>query len=989
MPKAPAITDTIAAVQFVPNLGQWDPQVRFVALGDTAGWLHDDGFTVRFERWSARPSNETGGAAPGPREVCGAVVRTQFLGGQTPHWSTSTELATRRNFLVGDPSRWREDVPAYAGVAMAALLPGIDVVFRPLPAGRSGPFEYDLKLQPGADLGRFRARIDGVERLRVSGDGRLHAEFAIDGTPHELVQEPPVAWQETPAGPRPLAVAFRLFDDHTYGFVADDLDAALAAVVDPGVVWGTFLGGGLTDSVNAMRWRDGLGVWVGGWASSTDFPTTLGAFRTTGQNDGFVARLNDSGTALQFATYLGGTRNEEVRGLDLGPGDVPVVVGYTTSLDFPVTAGAFQPNYSGASLFYDVGDAFVTRLAANGGSLLASTYLGGAFDDIAEAVFAESSGAVAVTGWSSSANFPTTPGAYQPALTGIPGFQSDGFFVRLAANGQSLLASTLCGGSLNDLFVAIDRMPSTGDYVVGGWTVSTDYPVTPNVVRPISNGLVDGVVARFPATATAASFSTYLGGLQNDYLLAVRVAADNTIWTGGSTFSPNWPTSPGAPQSTWAGATDGFVTQLSSNGQSIGFSTLVGGPNGDKVRALDIGPMGLLVVGEAGSGFPVTANANQPLFGGGNLDAFCCHYTNGGTTLAWATYFGGLNQESFGSCALGTSGLAVVGGWSFSADFPIAPAGFQPVLHGVEDGLVMKFDLIASFGDTLVVGPDPLPKNVVVEPGERELLRTALTNQSPRDLVIDAIDLLVSGAGAATSTLADVRVYCEVGTPPVAALVAGPFAVPVDDREFAIALTGCSVPANGTATLRIVGTLAAAPSGRTAEVALAIVDADAWTIRSIGAGSGPIVRVVGTGRAAGDVFVLGALPGDSDRDGVVTVVDIRRQLVTLGGSDLAADIDGDGIVGLGDVALTRGAVLGRAAVSIATAGLQRGEWFTLRGVIPGDALQASLGGRALTMGQVTPREATFRVPADLPAGTHELVITLAGRVVLQVLIGVS
>ncbi|MBL8751907.1 MAG: hypothetical protein JNK15_01295 [Planctomycetes bacterium] len=988
-PVAPAVADTLAAVQFVENRGQWDPAVRFAALGDTAGWLLDDGFTLRFERWAPAATGDRSGPSRIARDVCGAVVRTRFLDAQTPTWSTGPELAARRNFLVGERSRWRDSVPAFGTVTMGEVLPGVAVVFRPLPDGRRGPFEYDLMLQPGADLAGFRARVDGVDRLRLGRDGRLHAEFAIDGTTHELVQEPPIAWQETPAGSRPLAVAFRLFDDHTYGFVADGLDPSFAAVVDPGVVWGTFLGGGLTDSVNAMRWRDGLGVWVGGWASSTDFPTTLGAFRTTGQNDGFVARLSDTGTALQFATYLGGAGNEEVRGLDLGPGDVPVVVGYTASANFPVTPGARQPSYAGGSLFFDVGDGFVTRLAANGGSLLASTYLGGVFDDVAEAVVAESSGAVAVAGWSSSHDFPTTAGAFQPALSGIPGFQSDGFFLRLDAAAQTVLASTFCGGTLNEQFVALDRMPATGDYVVAGWTVGNDFPVTPNVVRPISSGFVDGVVTRFPATATSAAFSTYLGGLQNDYALALRVASDNSIWVGGATFSPNWPTSPGAPQTVWAGVTDGFVTQLAANGQSIGFSTLVGGPAGDKVRALDVGPQGVFVVGEAGPGFPVTANALQPTFGGGNLDAFCTHYTNGGSTLSWSTYLGGANQESFGSCALGTSGLAVVGGWSFSADFPIAPAGLQGVLHGVEDGVVMKFDLIASFGDTLVVGPDPQPAVVTVEAGERELLRTRLTNQSPRDLAIDAVDLLVAGAGPAPMHLGDVRVFCDVGTPPVSTLVAGPFAVVGDDRELAVALTGCVVPASGTATLRVVGTLAANPSGFTAEVAVAIVDADAWTIRAVGAGSGPLVRVVGSGRAVGDRLVLGALPGDSDRDGAVTVVDVRRQLVTLGSSDRAADTNGDGSVDMSDVFFTRGAVLGRAAVMTGAGLAHRGEWFTLGGVFPGDTLQASLGGRALTLGQVTPREATLRVPDDQAVGTQELVVTLAGRVVLQVLVGVQ
>ncbi len=989
-PAAPAtVAATLASQQFVPNRGQWDASVRYAAFGDTLGWIGDDGFTVRFERWCEPSTGADATVTPSQRTVTGNVVRTRFLDVEAPGFVAGDELPTRRHFLVGDRSRWRQDVPAFASVTMRGVHPGIDVAFRSLPSGKRGPFEYDLVLAPGADLARFRARVEGVQRLRLDGEGRLCARFTLEGAEHELVQEAPIAWQETPQGPRPLAVRFRLLDEVTYGFVATDLDSSLAAVVDPGVGWGTFLGGGLTDSVNALRWREGVGVWVGGWASSTNFPTTPGAFRTVGGQDGFVARLNDNGTALVFATYLGGARNEEVRGLELGPGDTACVVGYTQSIDFPTTPGAVLPNYGGASLFLELGDGFVTRLAANGGSLLASTYLGGNLDDIAEDVHVDATGVMTVTGWTSSSNFPTTPGVVQPVLSGIPGAQSDGFVSRIAANGQSLVFSTHYGGGLSDAFVSIDREPVTGDFVVGGWTVGAQYPVTPNAVRPISGGAADGVVLRLASSGAAAVFSTYLGGLGNDYVLSLRVATDSSVWVGGQTSSTNWPTSPGAPQAAFAGDTDGFVTQVTANGQNLGYSTLVGGPAGDKVRAIALGPTGFVAVGEAGASLPVTANAAQPLFGGGNLDAFVNYYTNGGNTLAWSTYFGGTNQDSFDAVDLAPSGIAVVGGYVFSSDFPIAPAGLQGSLLGVEDGVVMKLDLVSSFGDSLVVESEPLAPPSLVAAGEHELLRTTLTNVSPRDLAVDAIDVVVAGAGVAPLQLSGLRVYCDAGTPAVTTQVAGPLPVPVDDREFALALTGCVVPANGTAVLRIVGDVAGDAIGRTVEVALAIVDADAWTLRAIGAGVGPEVRVLGSGRAVGRTFVVGALPGDADRDGVQTVVDVRRQLHKLGSPDAAADIDGDGVVSMHEVFVTSQAVLGRAIVSHAPAVAHPGEWFTLRGVFPDDSLQASVGGRSLTLGRVTPREATFRVPADLLPGTYELVVTLDGRVVLAVLISVS
>ncbi|MFY9341890.1 MAG: hypothetical protein WAT39_05345, partial [Planctomycetota bacterium] len=900
--------------------------------------------------------------------------------------------AAVRHFFVGAPERWRTNVPAAQQVTMSGPWPGIDVLFRPLTGGRRGPFEYDVLLAPGADLDRFAVRLDGVDRVWLDGEGRLRARVRAGEADQELIQEAPVAWQETPHGRVAVAVRFRLLGDCTFGLVADDLDPALTTVVDPGVVWATFLGGGLTDRINAMRWREGVGVWVAGWAGSTDFPTTPGAYRTTGGADAFVAKLNDAGTALQFATYLGGTSGDEVRGLDLGPGDTPTVVGFTRSANFPVTPSALQPIYAGGSLFLDIGDAFVTRLSAAGDSLLASTYLGGNYDDVAEAVFVDGTGAPTVTGWTSSSTFPTTPGAVQPVLSGIPAIQSDGFVARLTANGQGLQFSTHLGGQLSDQLFTIDREPASGDWLVAGTTSSFDYPTTPAVVRPTSNGGIDGTVTRLNATGTARVWSTYFGGLDIDGVNTVRVAPNGTVWFGGSTISPNFPTTLNAVQTTLGGQADGFLVQLNANAQSLLYSTLLGGPGADKVRALDVAGTAVVAVGEAGAGFPVTSGAAQGTFAGGNLDAFVCYLTNNGGTLAWSSYFGGADQDVFGCVELANSGLAVVAGWSYSSDFPAVPATLQPTLLGVEDGTVLKLDLVSTFGDVLEISSPALAADVVAAaPGEHELLAATLTNLAPRDLVVDAVRVFVGGAGDAAQRLSALQVFVADGAAASApVLVGGPLAVPVDNRELQVPLVGCLVPAGSSVQLRVVGTLAADPNGASAEVEVAIAGADAWSLRAVGAAAGPTVRVAGAGRAEGPTFVLGALPGDLDGDGERSVTDVRRLVAAAGQSAGAADCDGDGVFGPRDLAATTRAVLGRVTVLVAPLVLARGSWMTVPAVFPEPrALQVTLGGQVLTPGCATPRELSFLVGADHPVGVQEFVVAAGGTVVLATLVDVQ
>jgi hypothetical protein len=989
VPNSPDLA-AVHELQFVANVGQWDAAVRFAAVGDTAAWLHDDGFTLRFERWSAAASDAVGAGAR-VRTQRGAIVRTRFLAAATSDVIAEQPLATQYHFFVGEPQRWRQGVPACRAVRLQHVQPGIDVRFRALPCGGSlpggngslpagnGPFEYDLLLAPGADLARFAARCEGVERLAIDADGRLCATVATDDGVVELVQQAPIAWQESPDGPRPLRVQFRLLDDHTYGFVADELDPALAAVVDPGVVWGTFLGGGQTDRVNAMRWVPGNGVYVAGWAGSLDFPTTVGAYRTTGGADGFVARLSDDGQALQFATYLGGSASEEIRGLDLGAGNSPIVVGFTTSTNFPATPGALQTSYGGAGPFLAIGDGFAARLDANGSALGFSTYLGGVFDDVAEAVRVDAAGNPVVVGWTASPNFPSTPGVFQPALAGFAGITSDGFVTRLSANGQSVSFSTFLGGSISEQLLAVDRDPTTGDWLVAGWTLSNDLPVTFGAFRSSITGAYDGMAARLSPNGTGATFVTYAGGLLDDALLSVRGAADGTVWLGGFTASTNFPLTPNAVQNAFGGETEGVVMRLAANGQSLLYSTFLGGTGPDRVRAVALSTLGVLAVGDAGANFPVTLDAPQTQFAGGVTDAFATLLTNNGATRTWSSYFGGVGQDAFGSAWMTDGGLAVVGGWTYSADFPIEPSAYDDVMNGTEDGLVMKFDLVSTLGAGLQVASATAQPLQIVPAGEQTLLDTTVTNTTARELRLDTLRVLAAGAGDTANAVAGVRVFGTVAGQ-LRTLLSGPVTLVGDDREHVLSLGGQLVPAGASLRLEVVADLVVDAAGRTVEVGLAVCDEDAWGISAPGAGSGPTVRVAGTGRVDGTLFVVGALPGDADGDGAITAVDLRRRLATLGGNDLQADVDGDGVTTTNDVALLREVLLGRATLLQAPTQVARGTWVTLRGaLVAGSSVQASLGGRSLTVGRVTAREITLRVEADQVLGTQDLLVTIGGR----------
>lgn len=600
-------------------------------LGNTSGWLHRDGFTLRLERraWHGakgspdghpsnrgRPRSRVASCAPGSP---GSVhVRSKRVN----RWRVEHTL------LGADPEGWQTHVPAFASVRMRDVNPGIDVQYRPLSDGVVGPFEYDLLLAPGADLAAFSARCEGARSLRIDGAGQLRVLVATPDGEIELVQQAPVAWQDGPRGRQPLHVAFRLLGEDGYGFVA--------AATRSDVCGDGRSRGGVEHLPRRWFQRQHqrlrapaarvLGIWVAGWAGSMDFPTTPGAYRTAGQQDGFVARLDENGSTLVYGTYLGGGLGDEILWHRPCPGAAADGGWFHAVLRLPVDAGCEPGVLRGWQRCGGCGgDAFVACFSAAGDSLLGATYLGGIFDDVAEAVAVDAAGYACVAGWTSSGNFPTTPGSWQPALGGPLTLQTDGFLARISPDCRTAAYSTYVGGQLPDQLTALALDRSTGEVIATGWTSSSNFPVTGSAYRTTSGGGIDMVIVRLNATGSNAVFSTYLGSADTDITNCVAVAADGSVWGGGYTNSANFPTSIGAPQRVAGGDDDGVVFHLSANGSTLLFSTLFGGPGAEQVRGVAVDGSDVMAVGETSGGIPVTSQAFQPLF--------ITRYTSSGAVL--------------------------------------------------------------------------------------------------------------------------------------------------------------------------------------------------------------------------------------------------------------------------------------------------------------------------------------------------------------------
>ena len=334
-----------------------------------------------------------------------------------------------------------------------------------------------------------------------------------------------------------------------------------------GLVYSTYLGGSADDRGDGIAIDTAGNAYMTGSTSSTNFPTTPGAFKTTFgggvdeffPHDAFVTKLNPTGSGLVYSTYLGGSGDDSGLGIAVDPAGNAYVTGDTDSADFPTTLAAFQPALDGPC------DAFVTKLNLTGSGLVYSTYLGGSGCEGGGGIAVDAAGQPYVTGQTDSTNFPTTPGAFQTANAG----SADAFVTKLNPTGSGLVYSTYLGGSgfEGGQGIALDTSPMPNAYVIGT-TGSTNFPTTPNAFQPtFAGGPPDGdaFVTKLNPTGSGLIYSSYLGGSGQDRGndIALDALPNPNAYVTGSTRSTDFPTTPGAFQTTnGGGLKDAFVAKI-------------------------------------------------------------------------------------------------------------------------------------------------------------------------------------------------------------------------------------------------------------------------------------------------------------------------------------------------------------------------------------------------------------------------------------------
>lgn len=730
-------------LSFELNTGQADKRVKFISRGGGYGLYLTAGEAVLVLQRGGCTALR--GARPGPltpsaershlqrkENPCSDqsdVVRMQLAGASKVAAAPMGEepLPGTANYFIGnDPAQWRAHVPTYARVRYSQVYPGVDLVYY----GNQRQLEYDFAVAPWIDPKPVRLHFAGARRLKLNSNGDLRV-IARNG---EIAFRKPVIYQMKDGRRQPVAGGFTLHANNSVGFRLSSYDHSRKLVIDPILQYSTYLGGSGSNVAGSIAVDSDGDIYVAGSTSATDFPVTSGALQKGNNNlysqiTAFIAKLNPTGTALVYSTYLGGSGRKNLYG-DFGSGIAvdtaghAYVIGSTCSTDFPVTSSVVQKGNNSSNAF----NAFIAELNPAGTELIYSTYLGGSGNDFGSGITIDSSGDAYLTGKASSTNFPVTSGVLQSVNHAAAAGEDNAFVAELNPAGTALVYSTYLGGSsdcpgedASDSGAAI-AVDADGDVYVAGSACSNNFPVTSGAFQTVNNspGRDNAFVAKVNPTGTALIYATYLGADNFDLASGIAVDASGDAYVTGFDAAgfTQFPVTSGAFQTTNKGGQDVFVTKLNPTGTGLVYSTYLGGSDDDLGSEIVLDGAGDAYVSgySLSTDFPLTSDAFQLVNNAAPshlLNAFFTELNPSGTGLIYSTYLGG-NRSDYGSAiAVDADGNVYLAGTANSANFPVTSGAFQTVNESsAGTAFVAKFASNASSPPaatttTLVTSPNP------------------------------------------------------------------------------------------------------------------------------------------------------------------------------------------------------------------------------------------------------------------------------------------
>ncbi|MEW6413307.1 MAG: SBBP repeat-containing protein [Candidatus Zixiibacteriota bacterium] len=670
-----------APMSFTENAGQWEDNILFRAsAGAATMWFGRDGAYYQFSRELTDRESPLRRDRQGPSPTEVMLVKAAFVGARgNPEVVGQGKLDYRSNYFLGnDPSRWRTNVANFESIVYRGLYPGIDLRY----FGNGEYLEYDFIVSAGADPSVIEVRYEGADGIYVNGSGELVVETGW-GT---VTERCPYVYQETSTGRVEVVGSYRQISPLSFGFSLDGgYDRSLPLIIDPVLTYSTYIGGTSSEYCRGVQIDSSGAVYLVGYTNSVDFPIVNPAQDKTPSIldwDLFVIKMRPETNVIEFATYLGGSEQDDISRLTVDKDGCAYIAAHTMSDDVP-TVNALDNTLGGWS------DVFVVKLSPLGNEILFSTYLGGSDDEAKGIPAVDTAGHLYVAVSTYSRDFPTVNPIFPWFGTGL----KDVTVSKFSLDGTGLIYSTYLGGGQDDE-CNVCVVDLQGCVYTAGKTYSEDFRLA-NAYDSTFCGTVDGFVTKLSADGDALVYSTFFGGCHTDWITGAFVDERGQLSVVGGTASPDLPIVNGFQPYHMGGAfigADAFAARFSASGTNLLLSTFYGGSDDDYGEAIWTDRYGnMFLTGYTYSlDFPMVDPLDD-FMNADTADAFIGKIDALGNELGFSSYLGGHRAEGGWSVVVDDLRRAYFAGYTVSEDFPLADP-LQGELLGSRDAYLTVID---------------------------------------------------------------------------------------------------------------------------------------------------------------------------------------------------------------------------------------------------------------------------------------------------------
>lgn len=733
-------------IWFQPNRGQWDSQILYkVDLSKGHFFIEKDKFTYALsdvsEVYHAAHKGTT------LEKVKHHTIHSHFIHSSWEGRVREKDSSSfyKNYFLGSDSTQWQTNLYAYKTLELIDFYPGIDLVLE----SSTEDIKYSFRAAAGADISQIKIFYEGMDELKV-GKKQIEIETRF-GT---IIEKDLHVWNEIGNERINVEIEFRENQDTVSYYFPNGYDASHPLVIDPSLTFSTFSGSTADNwGFTAAPDEDG-NLYAGGIVFATGYPISTGAYDGT-FNGGYgmyqidmgISKFSSDGSSLLYSTYIGGNGNETPNSIITNSKNELFILGVSTSTNYPVSSNAYQKVNKGGTtttqiaITFNGTDIVLSKLSADGSSLLASTYFGGTKNDglnvsllnynygdvfRGEIIFDHNDN-ILITSSTQSSDFPIVNGANT-----VLGGNQDAIVAKFLPDLSDIIWSTYLGGAEDDAGYSI-QVSSTNSIFVSGGTRSSGWPFSGGHTANFQGGSADGFVVELDGTTSAIINGTYIGTNSYDQSFFVQLDKSNRVYVFGQTAG-SMPITAGVYSNSNSGQ---FIRQYSSDLSTLNWSTIVGGGNG----VVEISPTAFLVsncneiyytgwggevnrlvqaLGSTSNGFPTTPDAYQSNTNGNNF--YIGVLAENATALNYGTYMGGV-ASSFNHVDGGTSRFdkhgriyhAVCGACGGnSKGFTTTPGAYSETNNSSNCNLAAwKFDLGAihsstSASSSLICFPDPV-----------------------------------------------------------------------------------------------------------------------------------------------------------------------------------------------------------------------------------------------------------------------------------------